>query len=191
MSARRGTRLGSATLITALFAFGCGDDTAPPAPPCHEECQDRVALRALRETLKLVYNLTLQGNPVGAQDETTPCPQGGSAHVFGTATSNAVQGATDLSLSYELEACAYLQRDDHPDENYDVVLTGTVVQSGTLAVQPTATTALVMSSDAITVEGTVYDAPIAYLADACAAELGQNGDHLSGTLCGRSAGLDL
>ena len=131
-------------LMTALFALaasGCADEQAEASPPCEETCQDETAVRALRETMKLVYNLTLQGNPVGPQDESTPCPLGGSAHVFGTATSNAQFGATEVALTYELVDCHYLSRDEQPGENYDMTVTGTVTQSGTLAVQPTATTA--------------------------------------------------
>ncbi|HMR09522.1 MAG TPA: hypothetical protein PKA88_27270 [Polyangiaceae bacterium] len=175
-----------------LLVTACGDPgEADPAPPCEQECQDANALRALRETTKLVFNLTLQGKPVGSHDETTPCPQGGSARVFGEATSNAVQGASELSLTYEFSACHYLSRDDEPDENYDVVIDGTLTQVGTLAVQPTATTALVMKSDALSIEGTVYDPPKPYSAAACIVELGQSGNDLSGTICGRSAGLKL
>ncbi|MEZ4225397.1 MAG: hypothetical protein R3B13_30880 [Polyangiaceae bacterium] len=178
-----------ALLLPALVA--CGDPgEAEPAPPCETECQDANALRAVRETTKLVYNLTLQGKPVGAQDATTPCPQGGSAHVFGEATSNAVQGATELKLTYEFTDCHYLSRDSEPDENYDVVVSGTLTQSGTLAVQPTATTALVMNSDAMHIAGTVYDPPIDY-DQQCELHLGQSGNQLSGTICGRNAGLSL
>jgi hypothetical protein len=58
-------------------------------------------------------------------------------------------------------------------------------------VQPSITTALLMASDSLTLTGTVYDPPISYSADACALELSQSGDDLSGTICGRPAGVDL
>jgi hypothetical protein len=178
-------------LVMALVAAGCSDEQADPSPPCDEECQDSTAARALRETMKLVYNITLQGKPVGPQDETTPCPLGGQARVFGTASSNPKFGSTQVELTYELAACHYLSRDDEPGENYDMTVTGTVSQSGTLAVQPTATTALVMQGAAVTLVGNVYDPPIDYAADACAVELGQSGNQLSGTLCGREFGVGL
>ena len=54
-------------LVMALVAAGCSDEQADPSPPCDEECQDSTAARALRETMKLVYNITLQGKPVGPQ----------------------------------------------------------------------------------------------------------------------------
>ena len=179
--------------VAALLACtaGCGADEAEPSPPCERECQDGVAIRSFREILKLVYNITLQGNPIGDQDETTPCPGGGSAHVFGYATSNAVFGATELDLTYELFDCKYLQRDDEPDENYNMTLTGTATQVGTLAVQPTATTGLVMQSDSMTFSGTIYDPPIPFAEAACVIELGQSGSNVSGTICGREAGADL
>jgi hypothetical protein len=43
----------------------------------------------------------------------------------------------------------------------------------------------------MTLEGTVYDPPIDYGRTGCAVELGQDGDRLSGTLCGRAVGVEL
>jgi hypothetical protein len=177
--------------LCALCTLGCGAEQAPASPPCEQECLDGVAIRSLRETIKLIYNIKLQGNPVGDQDETTPCPLGGSAHVFGTASSNPVHGATEIDLTYELDACRYLSVDDEADENYDMTLTGTLTQVGTLAVQPTATMALIIRSEAMTFSGSVYDPPKAYQESACEVVLGQSGNSLSGTICGRTAGVDL
>ncbi len=178
--------------LVACLVVGCtSNETAEPAPACHEKCQDGTAVRAVRETLKLAYNLTLQGNPVGAQDETTPCPLGGSVHVFGSASSNPKFGATEVDLTYEIDACHYLSRDDQPNENYETTLSGTVTQSGTLAVQPTATTALVIGSDSLDWTGNVYDPAIDYAEKGCVLALGQSGNHVSGTWCGREFGFDL
>jgi hypothetical protein len=175
-----------------LGCLACSSvEEAEPAPPCEQPCRDASALRALRETLKLVYNLTLQGNAVGPQDETTDCPQGGSARVFGEASSDSMQGATEVVLTYELMACAYLERDDEPPENYEMTLSGVIAQEGTIAVQPSATTALVMSSDSLSFSGTVYDPPISYEEASCSVVLGQSGSQLSGTICEREAGVEL
>jgi hypothetical protein len=181
----------SAALLASLFLVACGDEEAPASPPCGDECQDGCAIRSLRETMKLVYNITLQGKPVGPQDATTPCPNGGSARVFGVASSNAEHGATEVDLTYELTACHYLQRDEDAAENYDMTLTGTVTQEGTLAVQPTATTGLVIQSDSMTFSGTIYDPPLYFEAADCAVLLGQSGNNVSGTICGREAGVNL
>ncbi len=178
-------------VLSAWLSVGCGGPDPEPSPPCERQCQDATALRSLREIMKLVFNLTLQGNDAGAQDETTPCPMGGSARVFGTATSNAVQGAIEVDLTYELMQCAYLQRDDEPPENYNMTVAGTVRQQGTIAVQPSATMALNMSSDTVAFVGTVYDPPIGFEEPACAVRMGQSGNQLSGTICDREAGTDL
>ena len=178
--------------LVAVLGAGCSAaEQAPPSPPCEQNCQDKVALRALREIVKLVYNITLQGKPIGPQDQTTACPLGGSAHVYGEAKSNAVQGATEVELSYVLEQCAYLQLDDEPDENYDMVLTGTLSESGILVVQPTSTSAVNFYSASMTFAGNVYDPPREYSARACVVQIGQNGNHLAGEMCGRKVGLDL
>jgi hypothetical protein len=150
-----------------------------------------VAARAVRETLKLVYNLTLQGEPVGPQEGSTRCPLGGSGRVFGVASSNPLQGATEVTLTYVLTRCSTLELDSEPPENYELILDGTFEQTGILAVQPTATTALLMRSDAVSLEGSVYDPPLQFRETSCVVELVQSGNQLSGTLCGRRTGLNL
>jgi hypothetical protein len=175
----------------ALFATACGSEDASPATPCEEECQDAVALRAVRETMKFMFNITLQAQPVGEQDVTEACATGGSAHIFGSASSVPEQGATLVDLTYELDECSYLERDDERDENYSVTISAVLTQRGTLAVQPSATTAIVIESESLTLSGTVSDPPIDYSANECPFTLTQNGDELSGTICGREAGLEL
>ena len=185
--------LARSLLMAILIATSCacGDGPAPPAPPpCDQTCKDGTALRALRETLKLVFNLTLQGKPVGSYDETVPCIRGGSARIFGSATSNAIQGSTEVELTYVLDQCAYVQKDDDEKENYSITVSGTVTQEGTLAVQPSSTTALLMKSDSITLTGSVYDPPDPYEAKECPLDIFQNGNRVAGTMCGREVGFD-
>lgn len=179
-------------LFFVLLVGGCAANAGSTAPPptCDAVCQDGVALRAVRETMKLAYNLTLQGKSVGAQDLTTPCPQGGTARVFGTATSNGLQGTTEIALTYELTDCAYLQIDTEPKQSYSTVVSGTVTQRGVLAVQPSAASAVIMKSEAVKVTGTVYNPPLPYDAS-CPLTMGQDGNALSGTICGRTASAAL
>ncbi len=178
-------------LLSSSFTLACGADAAPKSAPCDAECLDESAVRALRETIKVVYNLTLQGKPVGEQDRSTRCPLGGSARVRGFATSVPEQGATELALVYELEQCAYRQRDDEPEESYDVVVSGTVTEEGILAVQPTATTALIFESESISLQGTVYDPPEHYSEPDCALRFGQDGNRFGGDWCGREVAFEL
>ncbi len=180
--------------VASLLALGCGGTAGkspPPPPPCDQACQDTTALRAFRETVKLVFNLTLQGKPVGNQDATTPCPMGGTAHITGTASSNALQGTTEVRLTYVLDHCGYTRKDTDPKQTYAMTFTGTVSEQGTLAVQPNSTTAIELSSDSVTFSGTVYDAPIDYEEMSCAVQLGQSGGALSGKMCGRDVGVSL
>lgn len=173
-----------------LVVSACADDGGG-AQSCDERCQDETAARALRETLKLIYNLTLQGKPVGEQDETTRCPLGGSARVYGTATSVAEQGTTEVDLIYELTTCAYVQRDDEPEESYDTVIGGVFKQTGIIAVQPSANAALIIESESFGLEGTVYDPPVRYAQYQCSALLQQDGNAIAGTWCGREIALQL
>jgi hypothetical protein len=185
------SKISLASFVWLILATGCGDQEEPEPRTCDDECRDQVAARSLRETMKLAYNLTLQGNLVGLQVESTDCPLGGSAELTGFATSVAEQGATEVELEYRFEDCAYLQRDDEADENYDVVIDGIVRQTGIIAVQPTANTALLIEAASLAVAGTVFDPPESYVESECAVQLAQNGNNLSGSWCGRAMGFDL
>jgi hypothetical protein len=181
-----------ASALIVVAAVGCSAAVQAPQPtPCDQACRDATALRSVREMMKLMYNLTLQGRPVGTQDARGPCPLGGTAHVFGTATSDAAQGSTVVMLTYVLDHCAYMAQDTDPTQTYDVTVTGTIQEEGTLAVQPSSTTAVDIACPSIDISGTVEDPPVGYQASGCALLAGQNGSKLSGTICGRPAGLSL
>jgi hypothetical protein len=179
----------------ALVTCACGAGSHPaPAAACDEACRDGVALRGLRTMIKFAYNLTVQGQPVGAQDKTQDClPSNGStgkARVFGEATSNAAQGSTFVDLSFDFRGCAYpAAPDPSAEQNFDLSVDGMVTEHGTLAVQPSSTSALRFHSDAVSITGTVYDPPLDYAVSACVLELNQDGNQLAGTLCGRAAGF--
>jgi hypothetical protein len=196
------------TTTVIMLGFGCnGAGPSPTSPPCDQSCQDSVALRGFRETLKQVFNGALQAQPVGPQDVTYTCaPLGGTAHITGTATSNADVGSTSVSLTYVFDRCRYIAQDTDPTQNYDLSVTGVVVESGTIAVQPGSTTSLAITSDAVVLAGSVYSPPISYATDGgvsltdagdagieggCAILVSQNGNQLSGTICGRTAGVSL
>lgn len=173
---------------------GCGGseseaDAGPP--PCDLACRDRTAMRAIRETMKLAYNRTLQGKPVGAHDVAYSCAGSGYAYIYGTATSNAEQGTTEVDLTYEFHQCINENIDDDADETYLVILDGKVTQKGVLAVLPSTPSAVVMRSDGLTVAGQLYNPRVPYFADACRIQMDQNGNHLTARICGRGLGLDL
>jgi len=185
-----------ASSFFVLLLSGCGAGARPePPPPCDQSCQDGIGLRGLRETMKLAYNLLIQGRPVGAQDAMTPClspsgSEGGNVHVFGNATANAVQGSSFVELEYDFEECAYaVPPSAIPNQNYSLVVTGHVTQQGTLAVQPSSTTALLIDGDSLSLSGTVYDPPLDYDVADCKLSVAQQGNRVSGTLCGRNAGF--
>ncbi|RYE91374.1 MAG: hypothetical protein EOO75_08860 [Myxococcales bacterium] len=174
----------------AAPACSCSTPPPPPTEACDQRCADGVALRAMRETLKLAFNLALQGKPVGPQDATGACPEGGTFRVVGEATSNALQGTTTVKLTYTFEGCVYRQIDDEVDENYRMSVTGTLTQEGTIAVQPSATTALLIRSDDLTLDGEVYVPAQDYRIEQCPTVLSQTGNAIAGTVCGRAAGFD-
>jgi hypothetical protein len=194
-------------LALSLFAAaGCGAGPRPAAaPPCDQQCQDGVALLGLRTAMKLAYNFEVSTKPVGAQDGTAPCVSfdgstGGTVHVFGMATVNALQGASIVSLTYDFKNCLYsAPPDPTANQNFSLTVNGQVTEDGTLSVQPTATTALTIETvlddstmvptDSLSISGTVYDPPLDYAASNCAVSVIQNGNSVSGAFCGRSAGF--
>lgn len=177
-------------LLLAVATLSCEDIAPEPEIlPCDQACKDAVAMRAMREMMKLLYNLTIQGEPVGPQDHTVPCPFGGSARVSGEVASNAEQGTTEVKLAYEFTSCGYLQIDDEPWENYELKLSGNFQQEGTLTAQSSATTALVIKGQKIFLEGVVHDPPQAYNERNCTVEMNQNGNTVSGKICSRKAGF--
>ena len=186
--ARLGGPLLSALLGLGL-APGCSDPPRPEAPACDQACKDGVALRAVRESVKLAFNLLLQGKPVGEVDASSPCVRGGEVRIVGRASSNSVQGATEVDLTYTFTGCNVLEKDTEAAENYELVVTGVITQKGTLAVQPTATTALLFAGKGVDVVGTVYAPALPYEERACDLEVMQNGDAVAGTFCGRTAGF--
>jgi hypothetical protein len=182
------------TLAFALLGCGSGGKSTPP-PVCDSGCQDGIALRALRTLLKLAYNFTVQGKPVGAQNATIPCVYSGgvmgSVHVFGLATANADQGTTfvgdasatpPVPLTYDFKGCRWIQQDPEPGQNFDITLSGSVGELGTLAQQPSATTALAITGSDLHLSGTVYDPALAYdqFWDLSA---GQDGNNVGACLC--------
>ena len=52
-------------------------------------------------------------------------------------------------------------------------------------------TPTMLPTDSLSISGTVYDPPLDYTASNCALSVIQNGNDLSGALCGRSAGTSL
>jgi hypothetical protein len=198
------------SFASAIGLLSCnGAGPSPTSPACDQSCQDSVALRAFRETLKQVFNGALQNMPVGTQDQHFDCtPFGGTAHVTGTATSNADVGTTTVALTYDLDHCRYEETDTDPTQNYDITLTGTAIETGTIAVQPGSTTSLSVTSTAMIFSGSVYSPALEYPgaasqdvtldagadagpANACSVQVAQNGNQLSGTLCGRNVGVSL
>jgi hypothetical protein len=193
------------TAVAAMLASvgGCASPSPPASPPCEQSCQDGVALRALRETMKYAFNLIVQNQPVGPQDGGIDLALGGKAHVFGVVTADPLQGVSNVDLIYEFTNVHNLHKDSAPEQNYDIFIDGTLKQKGIIAVQPSSTTALTIETVApdagneggtdIAIVGDVYDPPIHYDGgidgSRCTVAVTQNGNNVSGHFCGRTAGF--
>jgi hypothetical protein len=157
---------------------------------------DKTAVLGLRFGLRDAFNLLLQGHDVGPQDSMVQMciprdPSSGTVHIFGTATANAAQGATFVDLTYVLDHCVTQRTDNDPTQTYKLTFTGTIREVGTIAVQPSSTTSLGLSSDSLTISGTVEDPALDYEGMACPMTFAQSGNQMTGNLCGRDVGLTL
>jgi hypothetical protein len=175
---------------------GCAGKAPAAPPPCDQLCKDNIALRSLRETMRWIYNQRLPGRPVGMQDASADCIMNGTimngtVQITGDAGSNPDQGATIVDLSFVFNACYYAPfKNATHDRNYAMTLTGTVTESGILSQQPTSTTSLIIRGDDFSFEGTVDDPAVDYRETGCAVDVAQNGNAVSGTICGRPASFN-
>jgi hypothetical protein len=174
-------------LFGALVLAACGSST-PPAPPttCDTACADGIVLYALRQTMMLIYNETVLGHEAGALDGGGECLTG-TAAAGGTALPDGGVAAIGVSLSYDFGACRLLRRETTPGHDYDLTFAGTVSQEGTIAVLNTSTMTLAIKSDALSFSGTVYDPPVHCEGSSCVVDVKQNGNDVTGTICGRPA----
>jgi hypothetical protein len=177
-------------LFGALALVGCGSPTPAPAPPatCDTACADGIALYALRQTMRLIYNEALTAQDAGARDGGGECLTG-TAAVGGTAVPDGGFGSVGVSLSYEFAACQLLRKETTPGHDYDLTFAGTVSQEGAIDVLGASTMTLAIKSDALSFSGTVYDPPVQHEGSSCVVDVTQNGNDVVGTICGRPAGF--
>jgi len=182
----------AAFLAPAAASLGCGGNPPAPPPPCDIQCQDGVAIRALRVGMRLAYNFAIASKPVGKQDATAPCIPSGSVHIVGTAESNAMLGTSQIDLTYTFTNCKNPSiKSTTPERNYNVTMNGVVNEKGTLAMGGP-TTSLVFIGTGLGIVGPVYDPPVDYPPPEhpqldCELFANQDGNNVNGTLCGRTA----
>jgi hypothetical protein len=177
-------------VASVVFSPGCGGNPPAPPPPCDLQCQDGVALRALRVGMRLAFNFGVAAKPVGKQDVTVPCIPTGNVHIVGTAESNAALGTSTVDLTYTFTDCKNPSiKSTMPERNYDVVMNGVVNENGSLAMGGP-TTSLNFVGTGVGIVGTVYDPPSKYPPDDhpetdCELKAKQDGNTVDGFLCGR------
>jgi hypothetical protein len=186
--ATRGTRCLAFLVSSAAVTLGCASGNAPAAPPaCDQPCRDSVALRALRVGMRFAYNFAIQSKPVGMQDEMVPCIPSGNVHIVGDGQSNAMLGTSTLHLTYTFTNCVNpAPQNTTPERNYKLTMNGTVSETGTLAMGGP-TTALKLHGTGMGFSGTVYDPPVDYVEMDCVVDASQDGNTMTGEVCGRMA----
>jgi|SRR5579859_1983647 len=176
-----------ALVLALTFGLGCGG-RAPAAPAaCDQACQDGIALRSLRVGMRLAFNFAVAAKPVGMQDAMVPCIPSGQVHIVGDAESNAMLGTSQVNLTYTFTDCQNPSpKSTTPERNYNLKLNGMVTEVGVLAMGGP-TTSLIIMGTGLGFSGTVYDPPTNYEDMDCALAANQDGNNVTGTLCGRMA----
>jgi hypothetical protein len=91
-----------------------------------------------------------------------------------------------VSLTYQVPGCLSENKNDPtPEQNFSLVITGTLTEVGTLGGGNT--NAVVIRGDGVSFSGSVFDPAYEYV-ETCDLDLVQNGNNVSGRLCGRTAG---
>jgi hypothetical protein len=188
--------LRSALIACSLLAASCSAAQTDPEPSpmtptptptltCGQACRDDEVGYALDDTMWLLWNENLAGQPSGNQNATVQCPLGGTARITGT-TGVASNGIDTVHLTLDLQACA------SSDIYYSMVFTGGLTWDGSFG--SGRANAITFKSSALTVGGSVlrYDMPT--LSETCAASFtdtynassGNQTGWLVGVFCGRT-----
>ena len=173
-------------VVCSCSSGASGSDPGTATDPiCGQRCQDDTAGYALDDTMWLLWNENIAGQPSGAQNKMVQCPLGGSAAITGT-TSVANNGISTIHLSLTLADC------QNSNETYALTFGGVLTWDGTFGSgNPNAVT---FKSTPLDVSGTIrqYDMPA--LTESCAVALTDTYDKssskqsgwLNGAICGRA-----
>jgi len=175
--------------------FGCSSTSAGDAGAagaaatmpaiCNQTCSDDATGYALDDTMWLLWNENIAGQPSGAQSTQAQCPLGGTAMITGT-TTVASNSVNTIHLMVNLSAC------QNSNAAYRLAFTGMVSWDGTFAAgSPNAVT---FKSSALTVSGTINEYDMPAVMETCDVAITDKYDKsanspkgwLSGELCART-----
>lgn len=196
------TRTWLVSVVMLVGLVGCGssamDDTADDDPrngdigddpvdeACGQPCQDQMTSWNLISTVWFLHNQNLAGSPVGNQDRTGSCPQGGTFHITGSTGYDASNNIGTTHLVYDLSGCRYVSTTT--DLSVDVTHTGLVQQDGTFN-GGGAAIAMTYQSSSLTYAGEIFVSwsdEVTPLSDACPVSLSQSDGATSATICTRT-----
>lgn len=176
-------------LLSCSMAWACTDGSGGASTTskstCDVTCQDDVVGYALDETMWLLWNENLAGQPSGTQSRSANCPLGGTAQVSGT-TGVATNGIDTIDLTLNLQAC------ENSNTVYSLAFTGVLTWVGSFS--NTSANAVTLKSSNLNVQGTIkrYDMPD--VSETCAVSLtdvysknsSSSAVWLNGEICGRA-----
>jgi hypothetical protein len=182
--------VGSLALCSCSSSGASGGGQGTPAvqqtPICGQACQDDTAGYALDDTMWLLWNENIAGQPSGAQNMTVQCPLGGTAALTGT-TAVASNGISTVHLTLGLQGC------ENSNATYTLAFGGSLTWDGTFG--SGYANAVTFKSTALDVSGTIREYDMPAVMESCPVALTDTFDKsannqtgwLNGAICGRAA----
>lgn len=120
--------------LSILFASlcllsSCSDLTDTGDKTLNQSSIDKYTGYAIIDAVSQIYNINFAGKPVGGQNITTTCPQGGEVTITGSTGYSQNNGITTVDLSLAMKDC---KSSKHTSDGVDTAftLTGTITFKG-------------------------------------------------------------
>lgn len=175
----------SILFLVLLVLFGCGDLT-DSEKTLSQATIDRYTGYAIIDAVAQLYNINFAGKPVGGQNITTTCPQGGDVTITGNTGYSSNNGISTVDLTFNMNNC---KSSKHDENGVDTIFTftGIITFKGSFN-SSTNYNATNYQSDSLKMSGTI-DVPkykTANVDESCKFTASITNSTVSGSICSRA-----
>jgi hypothetical protein len=175
----------SSNLIMLLFFLLSCSDSGNSEKTLSQSDIDRYTGFAIVDTASQIYNINFAGKPVGAQNLTTTCPQGGEVIITGSTGYSQNNGITTVDLILNMKDC---KSSRHTTNGIDttITLTGIMTFKGSFD-SSRGYNATTHQSDSLKISGaiSVTGFKTATVDETCPFTASINNETVSGYICSR------